>query len=168
MNAHDILREVDKLAGSIDANRWALAQLAAQARDAGVRDYAEVIGRHKKVARSPWTVRHWARVADFRNRLPKQEFDLPFSAYERCARFADKLPLETLHEALETAAAENVSVEELGKFLSEMAGDTAEATWRERLTRAVNACKLLRDDESAPLAVREACNDFIGCVEGEI
>lgn len=164
MNAHDILRTVDKLAGSLDANRWALASLAAEARDEGVDGWAEVIGRHKKVSRSPWTVRHWAHVADFRKTL-KRTYDLPFSAYERACRFGKKLELEAVEEALETAEQEGVSVEELGKFLSEMSGASVEATWRERLSRAVAACKLLRDDDSAPLGVREAANDFVGAVD---
>jgi hypothetical protein len=164
MNAHDVLRAVDRLAGSIDENRWALAALAAEARDAGIRDYAEVIGRHKKVSRSPWTVRHWAHVADFRKTL-RRTYDLPFSAYERACRFGKRLELEAVEEALETAEQEGVSVEELGRFLAEMSGATVEATWRERLQRAAAACRLLRDDETAPDHIRDAANDFVGAVE---
>ena len=150
----ELVRLVDRLSGSIDENRWELARLAAEARDAGLQDYAEIIGRHPRVRRSPWTVRHWARVADFRKTV-NVRIDLPFSCWETAARYEDRLPLEQIVDMLDTFSVEaGASVETLRGELNALCGDPEEAEWQTVFKRILPGLGKLV--EIAPPAVSRA------------
>jgi hypothetical protein len=118
MNREQLAEKAKQYAGSVDEARWALAELALQAKtDGTVKEWAEVIGH--VVRRSDRTVREWAQVAEFRQALGIA-LDLPISFYARALRAVDKVSAETLVELMDTAAAEGVTLETFGGQLDEL------------------------------------------------
>lgn len=119
----EYLLNIGALAVSIDTARWTLAELAHTAREQGLQDWAEMMGQHPKVRRSPFRVRHWAQVHEFKiatnGNFPE---GLTFTHWEVLTTYAARLTPEQLREAAETAAVEGVTVEALRSFLN----DTAE------------------------------------------
>jgi len=166
LNDRELVRLVDRLAGSIDDNRWELAKLASEARDAQIQDYAEIIARHPRVRRSPSTVRHWARVADFRQKV-KTDAQLPFSCWETAARYEGRLLLEDIVEMLETFSAESgVGVEQLRCELQALTDGAEGEDWRKTLKHILPGLKKLEADVGAPVEVRKACSVLVEANNG--
>lgn len=107
------------IAGDIDERRWQLARLAQKARDEGIEHYAEIMANVANVRRKPRTIKEWAHVADFADSLPRM-FVLTFSHYGRAARYQDRLPMDTILEALDEAEAEGIDVDGLSVHLSSL------------------------------------------------
>ena len=80
-----------KLCHSVDDARWALAELAAQAKAEGVPGWAEIIG--VECRREPRTVRAWAVTWEWTDQPGDKDWTewLTYSFYEVGARYADLL-----------------------------------------------------------------------------
>ena len=155
----ELIRRVDRLAGSVDEARWELAKLASEARDSGIREYAEIIGRHEKVRRSSWTVRHWARVYDFRRHIDR-DIKLPFSSWEVAAHYEKRVPKDDLVEMMESFAFEaGASAEMLRKELEALSGDPEIPEWQDILKKILPSLKRLV--ECAPENIRRAAIQLI-------
>ena len=155
----ELIRRVDRLAGSVDEARWELAKLASEAREASIQGWAELIAAHPKVRRSPWTVRHWARVADFSKKVGR-EINLPFSSWEVAARYEDKVVFEDLVEMMESFAFEaGASAEMLRKELEALSGDPEIPEWQDILKKILPSLKRL--SECAPENIRRAAIQLI-------
>lgn len=116
------MQRLDELVGNIDQNRRMLAEFAAEARDAGVAEYAEIIGRRAR--RSPSRVRHWAAVADISRDLIKayglRWEDMNFSMWEAASAASESVDRAFLISQIE-AARDNpeITVEEFRASLND-------------------------------------------------
>jgi hypothetical protein len=145
MNANQYAERAAAIAMQVDVDRWSLAELARQGREAGIPLWDEIIGKLPRVRRAARTIRDWARAADVRQ-LCNQPHEVDFSCYVRASRYIDVLTIEQIEEVLETAERDNNSVDEVSAFLSELARPTREA--REALLTIVTA---LRDALDRPI-----------------
>lgn len=118
MNKEELAEKAKQYAGGVDDARWALAELALQAKSEGVvEEWAEVIGH--VVRRKPRTIYEWAQCADFRNALGVA-IALPYSFYARAMRAVTKLKTEHLVELMDTAAVEGVTLEAFSALLDDL------------------------------------------------
>lgn len=111
------VKAIDGLSGSLDEKRWQLAELARQARQEGLKDWAFLMSRRPLVSRATRTIEEWARCADFRTRL-NRNYRLPFSAYSAVARKVEVMGIEKAEEILELAEVEQMTVETVQAFVS--------------------------------------------------
>ena len=139
------VRTAKAISEQIDIDRWQLAELAREGREAGIPAWDEIIGKLPRVRRAARTVRDWARAADVRQ-LCNRPYDVDFSTYVRASRYIDLLPLSEILGVLETAERNNNSVDEVSALLSEMSRPMREA--RETL---LNIGASLRDALDKPL-----------------
>lgn len=92
------------LSQSISASLLDRAQLASDARNAGISDYAAIIGAAFR--RSESTVSHWARTWSWIRLASDARLDwvgtrqLPYSFFETCARYSDRIETPVLCELL--------------------------------------------------------------------
>jgi hypothetical protein len=120
VNRFELAQRTVKLAGDLDGNRWALAELAAEAKAAAVPEWAEIMAL--AVRRQPRTTREWAQAAEFRHAIGVR-VNLPYSFYAKAMRYADRLDAAALVELLQTFAAEKgASFELFGAELATLAG----------------------------------------------
>lgn len=99
------LKALETAVAGIDDSRWAVAEVAADWKERGIRGWAEIIGQHPKVRRKVRTVRAWSETAQLRRSIDVT-IDLPFSFFTRSLRFVGKLPIETIVETLQEFEAE--------------------------------------------------------------
>src|SRR3990167_1078693 len=126
MNAKQYSERAATISMQVDVDRWSLAELAREGREAGIPLWDEIIGKLPQVRRAARTIRDWARAADGRQ-LCNQVREVDFSCYVRASRYLDTLSIEQIEEVLETAERDNNSVDEVSAFLSELARPTREA-----------------------------------------
>ena len=134
-----------RLSGNIDSARFALAELAAQAKAEGVPGWAEIIG--VECRRAPRTVMAWAATWEWCASVNVYEVDwarhLPYSFYETAARYSEKLGNDKLLELLLVYHGEGgATLESFRAELSILAGEngtsTAEfRTWADHERRRV-------------------------------
>jgi hypothetical protein len=122
MDDTEFTDRLNAAAGSIDASRWALAELALDAKQDEYKDWADRIAHHVKVRRKVRTVRDWALAADFRRSLAGARPDLVISFYLAALKFFDKVDGDAIIELMRTAEAEGVTLEDFTNELREMAG----------------------------------------------
>lgn len=136
-----------ELSGDIDGKRWELAALASTARQQGLADYAAIIGAACR--RSESTVSHWARTREWLVEAAQHQYQcaalsMPYSFFETCARYSDRIDTAVLCELLMTYH-ENAGAT-LESFRAELAtmagaaGDVAEfRTFLGKTRRAILA-----------------------------
>lgn len=121
------------LSGDIDGKRWELAALASEARNQGLTDYAAIIGAACR--RSESTVSHWARCWEWMQESNHYRewgamHRLPYSFFETCARYSDRIDTAVLCELLmtyhENAGATLESFRAELAVMAGAAGDVAE------------------------------------------
>ena len=114
-------RKIESIGGTIEEKRFELAELAWQAKQEDLPNWASQMAMNRYVKRSERTVREYAQVAELRAALPRH-YDLPYTFYVRSLRFADRLPTEVIIDALEQAEIDNTTTaEDYSKFLSDKA-----------------------------------------------
>lgn len=122
--ALDYLNRAMKFATSVDAGRWELAEIAAEMRDEKIDGWAEKLACLPNVRRAPRTVREWSQTADIRHSM-RRDFKLPFSFFSVASRYADRIELTTLEDALEVAESEaGITHEAFSAQLRDMVGMT--------------------------------------------
>src|SRR3990167_6773670 len=120
--AMDYLREAKKISTDIDGGRWALARIAAEMRDAKIDHWAVKLAALPNVRRAESTMYEWARTMDFHSTL-RRAFKLPFSFFVAAERYADRIELTEIEDALETwEVTEGGTIESFGAFLRDLAG----------------------------------------------
>jgi hypothetical protein len=120
--------EARKLSRDIDGARWALAELASQAKAERVPGWAEIIGAECR--RQPRTVMAWAATVEWSvtiNRAWREE--LPYTFHEVAARYVDRVDeSDILHLMNEYAVNPAETIESFRAELAEMAEDTQDGT----------------------------------------
>ena len=121
-----LVEATNAISGDIDERRFQLCELAYEARQAHLPNWAEVMGACPKVRRSARTVREWCQVADFRHALVG-DYALPFSAYAAASRYMDRVSMEVIEDIMSDAEAEGVTVEDLRvRLAAEVVPDEAD------------------------------------------
>ena len=121
-----------KASAGVDGGRWQLAEIAACMRDAKIDNWAAKLGTLPNVRRAERTMREWSQVADFRQSC-RRKFKLPFSFYAVVSRFADRIELTVLEDALEVCEGEaGMTHEAFAAQLRDMGGMTPEGPDLER------------------------------------
>ena len=129
-----------KASAGVDGGRWQLAEIAACMRDAKIDNWAAKLGTLPNVRRAERTMREWSQVADFRQSC-RRKFKLPFSFYAVVSRFADRIELTALEDALEVAEGEaGMTHEAFAAQLRDMVGNDADD-----LRRMVSKCDSMID-----------------------
>lgn len=126
MDSRELFRRVNALSADVDAARWKLAKLAAQAKAQAhkIPDWAAIIG--VTCRRATRTVRGWAATWEWVDQAEGEagwlEW-LPYSFYENAARYRDRLDDETLVSLLSDFYAESgATLEEFRAELATLAG----------------------------------------------
>ena len=102
MTKKQLAQEARRRSADVDAARWSLAALAAQAKAEGVPDWAAVIG--VECRRAPATVEKWASTWEWceRTGIGMARAALPYSFFEcaekRAATLGDEAVIEMLQE----------------------------------------------------------------------
>lgn len=130
LTTEDFTRRLDEAAIGIDDNRWKVAELAWDCKQAEYPQWPQIIGRHPRIRRAERTIRDYALTAEFRDAIghveyvdeQQRRYPLPYSFYAEALRYLDRLPTDTIKELMETAAAEKVGLEEFRAELKTQAG----------------------------------------------
>ena len=166
MTCAEYLLNIGALAGSIDDARWTLAELAHTAREQGLQDWAEMMGQHPKVRRSPFRVRHWAQVQAFRiavnGNVPE---GLTFSHWETLTTYAARIPPVQLLDAAAEIAAEGGTVEQLRGLLAGLVESPDGKPWQWYGNKAAESARALQKQASAPKALKHAAADWLAVLE---
>src|SRR3972149_753984 len=101
MNAKQYAERAAAISVQVDFDRWSLAELAREGREAGIPLWDEIIGKLPRVRRSARTIRVGAGAADVRQ-LCTQPHEVDFSCYVRASRYLDILSIEQIEEVLAT------------------------------------------------------------------
>lgn len=113
--------QAHKLSGSLDANRWALAELAAEAKFDGVNNYARIMA--EVVGRSDKTIYEWIAILMFQKTLPRKRC-IKFGHYSVLYRVSDRLSSDKILDLIDHAAEHNISQESLREMVAdELQGD---------------------------------------------
>lgn len=120
-----------KLSLDIDGARWALAELAAQAKSEGVPGWAEIIGAECR--RQPRTVMAWARTREWCDEwrvMGQVDGDkLTYSFFECAANKSEALNLDILIELLQTYEhSPGATLESFRAELAALAGEDGDRT----------------------------------------
>lgn len=166
------------LSQSISASLLDRAELASDARNSGITDYARIIG--EAFRRSESTVSHWARTWDWIRKVSHSCRDwvgtqqLPYSFFENAARYEDRIPGEELCQSLLTWSQEpGATLESFRAHLAVLAGKDDDADLCKHLTKVRE--KILSWVDEMPseqggkylLAASEALSDAIKEVKYE-
>lgn len=144
MNERQFVSRLGRAARAHHRGGWRPALLALDARRASVEHWAERIGRHPLIRRSPKTVYHWARAAAVaRSFIPDvgkaAVYLLPVSAWIAIAPYTERgVDRGRLLDMLAAFVTEQVSIEELEATLRETfeddddppSGDGCYPVWR--------------------------------------
>lgn len=176
MNRTELAKQAKKLSGDIDGSRWALAKLASTARNCGIGDYAAIIGTACR--RSESTVSHWARTFNWTLTLGNDWVgtrNLPYSFFESCARYSDRIETAELCEKLMNYHdSPGATLESFRAELAVMAGaggDVAEISKglskaRNKILGWVDRMPTKRGGDCLTVAA-DALADALGEMEGE-
>ena len=139
------VRTAKAISEQIDIDRWQLAELAREGREAGIPAWDEIIGKLPRVRRAARTIRDWARAADVRQ-LCNRPYEVDFSCYVRASRYLDSVLLTDIEEVFAQAERDHNSVDEVSALLDNISRPMREA--REAL---LNISASLRDALDKPL-----------------
>ena len=121
MNAESYALEARKLCGSLDANRWALAELAAQGKDSDIDNWAQIMG--VEVGRSDKTIYGWVLILVFQKTIDPAR-TLRFGHYGILHRASDRLSPDKVLDLRCHAFEHNLSAESLREMVQdELQGD---------------------------------------------
>lgn len=150
------------LSFSVSAVLLDRAKLASDARNAGITDYAQIIG--VAFRRSESTVSHWARTGDWIIKIMRLGLfrdwnggeSLPYSFFESCARYSDRIETAVLCELLmtynETAGA---TLESFRADLAVMAGADSGAEFSKWLEKESAKLRRKANDFGLPAFMRD-------------
>lgn len=119
MTPLQLAKAAESIGGDIDQRRFALADLALEARRQKVENWAEVIAQCPSVRRKKRTVEEWAQAAEFRARLSK-DYRLPFSFFVLMSRAYDLLPHEVIEDMMTEAESDNATLEQTRALLHDI------------------------------------------------
>ena len=147
----EFARRLARAASAHHRGGWRPALLAYQAREAGVPLWAQKIGRHPGIRRSPKTIYHWAQAAavarSFIPDIGKAVYLLPVSVWLSLAPYEAEHRKELIDMIEAFIAEQGVSVEELRAQLAQAFGPPDKAL-----------CDLLDAEHSRLIHLCEKCN----------
>jgi len=153
--------EARALSQSLDANRFALAEHAADGRAQGVPNWAQVMA--VEVGRSDKTVYEWVVILEFQKAAdPKRR--LRFSHYAVLNRFSDRLSTDAIRDLLDHAAEHNISAESLREMANELTqapGADPIAQAAHKLERVMNSLNSIGRLPGLPTVFYHAINSAV-------